>query len=68
MLFISLKRRIETLHLLHVLLVQNLLHGNQFDDSTGAVVEVDDLAFGVGGEADATKKPRGRVSWSLCLL
>jgi hypothetical protein len=43
-------------HLLHVLLVLNLLHGQQLDDPSGAFMERRALAFGIFAVAEADEK------------
>ena len=43
-------------HLLHVLLVQDLLHGQQLDDPPGALVERRALLFGVAGVAEGDEE------------
>jgi hypothetical protein len=42
--------------LLHVLLVQDLLHGQQLDDPPGALVKRRALLFGVAGVAEGDEE------------
>lgn len=50
------------LHLLHMLLIKNLLHADELDHALGLLEERSALGLGIAGESEGDKEPRWRSS------